>query len=170
VSGLKRRDLLILGASAAIARPLAARAQQKAMPVIGYLNGTSAVPGETSLAAFRQGLSETGYVEGQNLAIEYRWAMSRYDRLPGLAADLVARKVDVIAATGGSARAQQKTQPRRSRLSSPEAATRSQTAWSPVSPCQWIRLGSSMPFSTRTRNGWPTSVVMPNVPSGWRMP
>jgi len=101
---LNRRDLLILGASAAIARPLAARAEQKAMPVIGYLNVTSAVPGETSLAAFRRGLSETGYVEGQNLAIEYRWAMDRYDRLPGLAADLVARKVDVIAATGGSAR------------------------------------------------------------------
>src|SRR5438132_11827376 len=84
--------------------PRALRAQQKAMPVIGYLNGTSPAPGETSLAAFRRGRSETGYVEGQNLAIEYRWAMGRYDRLPALAADLVARKVDVIAATGASAR------------------------------------------------------------------
>ncbi len=70
------------------------------MPVIGYLNGTSPVPGETSLAAFRQGLGETGYVEGQNVAIEYRWAMGRYDRLPALVADLVARKVDLIVAGG----------------------------------------------------------------------
>jgi putative tryptophan/tyrosine transport system substrate-binding protein len=98
----RRELLLLLGGAMTATRAL--RAQQKAMPVIGYLNGTSPVPGETSLAAFRQGLSETGYVEGQNLAIEYRWAMGRYDRLPALAADLVARKVDVIAATGGSAR------------------------------------------------------------------
>ena len=74
------------------------------MPVIGFLGGTSpdapsVVP---SLAAFRQGLSETGYVEGQNLAIEYRWAEGRYDRLPALAADLVGRKVDVIATDGGT--------------------------------------------------------------------
>jgi putative ABC transport system substrate-binding protein len=73
------------------------RAQQKAMPVIGYLSSTSARPG---LDAFRQGLSDTGYIEGQNLVIEYRWAEGRYDRLPSLAADLVGRKVDVIA-TGG---------------------------------------------------------------------
>ena len=100
---MRRRELvLVLGGAMTAASAL--RAQQKAMPVIGYLNGSSPVPGETSLAAFRQGLSEAGYVEGQNLAIEYRWAMGRYDRLPALAADLVARKVDVIAATGGSAR------------------------------------------------------------------
>jgi len=70
------------------------------MPVIGYLNGTSRVPGETSLAAFHQGLTEAGYIEGQNVAVEYRWAEGRYDRLAALAADLVGSKVDVIAALG----------------------------------------------------------------------
>jgi putative ABC transport system substrate-binding protein len=98
---LNRRDLLILGGSTAIAWPRALRAQPKAMPVIGYLNGTSPGPAASFDAAFRQGLSETGYVEGQNVAIEYRWAEGHYDRLPGLAADLVGRKVDAIATTGG---------------------------------------------------------------------
>jgi putative ABC transport system substrate-binding protein len=78
-------------------------AQQKAMPVIGFLSSVSPGPNEPALAAFRQGLGETGYVEGQNLAIEYRWAESHYDRLPALAADLAARKVDVIAVSGGDA-------------------------------------------------------------------
>jgi hypothetical protein len=99
---LNRRDLLILG-STAIALPLAARAQQKAMPVIGYLVTGSPGPNAPFAAAFREGLRETGYVEGQNLAIEYRWAEGHYDRLPALAADLVARNVDVIAAAGDAA-------------------------------------------------------------------
>jgi putative ABC transport system substrate-binding protein len=77
------------------------RAQQKATPVIGFLGSSASGPTAPWLAAFHQGLSETGYVEGQNLAIEYRWAESRYDRLPALAADLVHRKVHVIA-TGGT--------------------------------------------------------------------
>ena len=99
---MNRRELILLVAGA-MAAPRALRAQQKAMPVIGFLGSTSPGPNEPALAAFRQGLGETGYVEGQNLAIEYRWADGRDDRLPALAADLVARKVDVIAATGGGA-------------------------------------------------------------------
>jgi putative ABC transport system substrate-binding protein len=94
---VKRRELLLLmGGAMSVARPL--RAQQKPMPVIGFLSNALPVPTAPSFAAFREGLSEAGYVEGQNLAIEYRGAEGRYDRLPVLAADLVSRKVDVIVA------------------------------------------------------------------------
>jgi putative ABC transport system substrate-binding protein len=95
----RRKLLLLLGGALTAANPL--RAQQKAMPVIGFLGVTAPGPIAPSLAAFRQGLSETGYVEGQNVAIEYRWAEGHYDRLPALASDLVGLKVDVIA-TGGA--------------------------------------------------------------------
>jgi putative ABC transport system substrate-binding protein len=98
---MRRRDFIILLAGAMGGWPSALRAQQKAMPVIGWLDATSAGSRASYLAAFRQELSETGYVEGQNLAIEYHWAEGRYDRLPALAADLVGRKVDVILSTGG---------------------------------------------------------------------
>src|SRR6202047_1423987 len=98
---MKRRDLLILLPGAGLAWPLPAVDQQRAMPVIGFLGVGSPGPFAPNVAAFRQGLSETGYVDGQNVAIEHRWAEGNYDRLPALAADLVGQKVDVIASGGG---------------------------------------------------------------------
>ena len=102
---MRRRELMLLLVGG-IAAPHVLRAQQKTMPVIGYLGSTSLDPEAPFLAAFRHGLGETGYVEGQNVAIEYRWAEGKYDRLPALAADLVGRNVDVIVTFGGVAAAQ----------------------------------------------------------------
>ncbi|HEX3521742.1 MAG TPA: ABC transporter substrate-binding protein [Stellaceae bacterium] len=99
---MRRRELLVLLLGTAVTTARAVRAQQNAIPVIGFLHSGSPGPSTPNVAAFRQGLSETGYVEGQNVAIEYRWAEDRYNRLPALAADLVERKVDVIAALGGT--------------------------------------------------------------------
>jgi putative ABC transport system substrate-binding protein len=97
-----RRREFTAGLGASLAAPLAARAQQPLVPVVGFLNSGSPGPFAKMLAAFHQGLKDGGYIEGQNVAIEYRWAEGHYDRLSTLAADLVRRRAAVIAATGGT--------------------------------------------------------------------
>jgi len=99
---MRRRTLIEGIATLGVAWPLAARAQQSSMPVIGFLSSRSSAESANHLHAFRQGLREAGYVEGQNVASEYRWANGKYDQLPNLASELVLRSVDVIAAAGGN--------------------------------------------------------------------
>src|SRR5262245_39886420 len=96
----RREFIMLLGVAAA--RPLTAHAQQTTLPVVGFLNSASAIGYASMAAAFRQGLNETGYVDGNNVAIEYRWADDQYDRLPALATDLVSRRVTAIFANSPS--------------------------------------------------------------------
>src|SRR5262249_18298758 len=98
---MKRREFITLLGGAAAAWPLTARAQQPSIPLIGYLSSRSPAESRHLLEAFRMGLKAGGYVEGQNVAIEYRWGEGQYGRLPALAADLVRRSVTVLVTTGG---------------------------------------------------------------------
>jgi putative ABC transport system substrate-binding protein len=102
---MRRRTFLTASLGSPLAYVLAARAQGQARPVVGFLNSASSATYSFNAAAFKEGLREAGYVEGQNVVIEYRWADNDYGRLPALAAELVSRKVSVIAATGDIASA-----------------------------------------------------------------
>src|SRR5437667_4260836 len=98
---MRRRELIFGFGAATLVHPAELNAQRRALPAIGFLNSASPEPWADLVAAFHAGLNESGFAEGQNVAVEYRWAENNYDRLPALAADLVSRKLDVLATSGG---------------------------------------------------------------------
>ena len=139
---MRKRVFVTLVGIVSVAWPFSVRAERKAMPVIGLLvPGPPISPGpypqgNDPYDVLRQGLMQAGFIEAENVAIESRFADGHYDRLPALAADLVAREVDVILTNSTRGHWPRKTQPRRSRLSLPALAIRSALALSPVSPAQ----------------------------------
>ena len=137
----------LLGGAAVRGRSRRARSKP-AMPVVGFVRDGSADAYARFAAAFRKGLSETGYVEGQNVTVEYHWLEGQYDRLPALMADLVRRRVAVIATPGNGPRSRPKLQQRRSRSSSASAMTRSSLVLSPASPGRAAMRPASI-FSSR---------------------
>jgi putative tryptophan/tyrosine transport system substrate-binding protein len=127
---VKRREFITLLSGAAAAWPLAGRAQQPAMPVIGFLGTISEAQSHGQVTAFRRGLSQVGFDEGRNVAFEFRWAEGRYERLPAMAAELARRPVALILANAPPAALTAKGRPRRSRLCSWSDSIR----WRPGSP------------------------------------
>jgi putative tryptophan/tyrosine transport system substrate-binding protein len=132
---MRRRDFIKAIAGSSVAWPLAARAQQATLPLVGFINGFSVDASARYLAAFRKGLNETGYVEGQNVTVEYHFLNGQYDHLPALMADLVRRQMGVIATPGSNVRRlRPKLQQGPSRSSSVSAKTRFSLVLSPASP------------------------------------